>query len=297
MDGKTKSGQTEGKKDKVGFTLQKGLWKWHWVEGSEEKWYGSASLTQKGQRNRTADKMAQQFKETGQPVFKGVSFSRGVLKRKKWKNHHSLQRRFYKHRTLVPNNSFCKSAQCLHCRSELVCTSWLDRGRERTSQFVCGQKGIDKCTTWRSTTFGISSDKGICKQFARKHFDLRSTVQQNPVLTAMWKSSLSTSCFRRDEVFKFDLTRTTGGKALFLSVGNTQFLELILNLESLQQFLEEQLLDQLLKFESWKFLKDMGSSFNSIDSQSQRDILRCDLQRNKAFCGWNPWPQKGVQIQ
>ena len=58
--------------------------------------------------------------------------------------------------------------------------------------------------------------------------------------------------------FKFDLTRTTGGEALFLSVGNTQFLELILNLESLQQFLEEQLLDQLLKFESWKILEGYG---------------------------------------
>ena len=27
MEGKTKSGQTEGKEDKVGFTDQKGLWK------------------------------------------------------------------------------------------------------------------------------------------------------------------------------------------------------------------------------------------------------------------------------
>ena len=37
---------------------------------------------------------------------------------------------------LFQNSSFCKSAQCLHCRSELVCTSWLDRGRERTKS-IC----------------------------------------------------------------------------------------------------------------------------------------------------------------
>ena len=38
---------------------------------------------------------------------------------------------------------------------------------------------IDKCTTRRSTTFCISSDKDIWKQFARKHFELRGTVQDD----------------------------------------------------------------------------------------------------------------------
>ena len=49
---------------------------------------------------------------------------------------------------------------------------------------------------------------------------------------------------------KLDLTRTTGGEALFVSVGTTHFLVLILNHKRMEQFLGEQLLDQLLKFES-----------------------------------------------
>ena len=54
--------------------------------GSEGKWYGRTDHNQKGQWNCTADKMAQQCKETGPPVLKGVSaLSRGVLKQKKGK--------------------------------------------------------------------------------------------------------------------------------------------------------------------------------------------------------------------
>ena len=78
---------------------------------------------------------------------------------------------------LVPNNSFCKSAQYLRSSGELVSTLWPDRGREGTSQFVCGQQDVDKFTTGRSTTLGISSDIGTRKQDARKRFELRSIGQ------------------------------------------------------------------------------------------------------------------------
>ena len=88
----------------------------HWTflgPGSEKKWHG--------EWDSTANKMVQRSKETGHSVFKSISsLSRGILKRKKGKETHTLQRRFIEHRTLLPNNSFRKSAQYLRCRGELV---------------------------------------------------------------------------------------------------------------------------------------------------------------------------------
>ena len=88
------------------------------------------------------------------------------------------ERRFNKHRTLVPNNSFCKSAQYLRSSGELVSSVLFDRGRKGTSQFICGQQDLDKFTTGRSTTFGISSrqwhlETGCDKTFrASKHWSV-----------------------------------------------------------------------------------------------------------------------------
>ena len=61
----------------------------HWTflgSGSEEKWYGSSSYAQKGW-DSTANKMVQQFKETGHLAFESISaLSRGILKLKKGKS-------------------------------------------------------------------------------------------------------------------------------------------------------------------------------------------------------------------
>ena len=62
------------------------------------------------------------------------------LEAKERSNIHSLQLRFYEHRTLVPNNSFCKSACCSRSRGELVLSILFDRRREWTSQYSCGQQ-------------------------------------------------------------------------------------------------------------------------------------------------------------
>ena len=49
--------------------------------GTEEKWYGSSH---DGQWDRTANKMVQQFKETGHPIFTATrALSRGILKQRK----------------------------------------------------------------------------------------------------------------------------------------------------------------------------------------------------------------------
>ena len=59
----------------------------HWTflcPGSEKKWYGSSY---DGQRDRTANRMVQQSKETGHPSFTLTSaLSRGMLKRRRGKS-------------------------------------------------------------------------------------------------------------------------------------------------------------------------------------------------------------------
>ena len=51
--------------------------------GSEKKWYGSSY---DGQWDRTANKMVQQFKETGHPIFTATSaLSRGMLTQRRGK--------------------------------------------------------------------------------------------------------------------------------------------------------------------------------------------------------------------
>ena len=59
----------------------------HWTfldPGSEKRWFGSSY---DGQRDRTANNMVQQFKETGHPIFTATSaLSRGILKRRNGKS-------------------------------------------------------------------------------------------------------------------------------------------------------------------------------------------------------------------
>ena len=71
------------------------------------------SRSKKGSGIVTAENMVQRFRETGHLVFKKYQcLESWNLEAKERSNIHSLERRFDEHRTLVPNNSFCKSAQC-----------------------------------------------------------------------------------------------------------------------------------------------------------------------------------------
>ena len=86
----------------------------HWIflrPGSETRWYGDSHS---GQWDRTANRMVQQFKETGHPIFINTSaLSHGVLKRRNGKGT-ILQWWFYQYGTLVSNNSFRESDQYLY---------------------------------------------------------------------------------------------------------------------------------------------------------------------------------------
>ena len=100
-----------------------------------------------------------------------------------WKGHHTLQCGCFEHRALVPNHSFCKSAQYYRSSFELVWTIMPDRGRKRARQTerIRDQRCIDKREMPRSKAFGLFSKTSIWKQFAGKHSGLRITVRDNSI--------------------------------------------------------------------------------------------------------------------
>ena len=85
----------------------------HWTflgPGSEEKWYGDSR-----QQNGTAIR-----RDWSSCLQKNQCFESWKLEAKERQMYHSLLWGFSKYRTLVPNSSFCKSAQCVRSGYELV---------------------------------------------------------------------------------------------------------------------------------------------------------------------------------
>ena len=142
-----------------------------WGPGSEEKWYASSSCAQTGERDSTANKMVQRFEETCHPVFKSISaLSRGILKHKKGKS------------TIHFNGDSTNTEllfQTIHSVNQLsihgAVANWchqfgLTEEEKGRANFSANPQDIDKFTTGRNTTLGISSDNSTWKQVCEKTF-------------------------------------------------------------------------------------------------------------------------------
>ena len=161
------------------------------------------------------------------------------LEAKKKENLHSLQLRFYEHRTLVPNNSFCKSAPCLRSSGELVSPIRLDISKE-TSQSSCGQEASDQVETGRSTSVGISSNT---RNWNRKRGNVLSfeALAGKILLTQLCEKAYFQDLVAAGKQYKIRPDGTTDGEQILLCVENTQVLW--------QLFQKAPLLDQ-----SWPFI-------------------------------------------
>ena len=108
--------------------------------------------------------MVQQLKETGHPVFKGVSaLSRGVLKQKKGKT--SIHFRRDSMNTELLFQTVSENQLSINGAVANWCGSTEDKG---TSNYYVGQQDLDQVETRRSSTLGLSSENSNWKQDARK---------------------------------------------------------------------------------------------------------------------------------
>ena len=265
------------------------LLEWHWTflgPGSEEKWYGSSDHARKWQWNCTAAKMVQRFKETGHLVFKSISaLSRGILKQMNGK-------------TSITELLF----QTIHSVNQLsvygAVANWcyLFGSTEEEKGRACipvDNTIFDQVETRRSTTLGISSDKSIWKQDARKSPELRRAGWEDTTDTIMWKKLTSNILMQPGIVQSSTKWRRRMGN-------NYSFVPRIFDFSILSA-------SPSFGSYSWRHhhRTSLGSSFcenswrlwsrscDSINCKSNVHIWRCYIQRNRTFCEWNSWSRRG----
>ena len=162
-----------------------------WVRGRKRSGMEILLTLKKENWDSAADEMVQRLTSSfpTNQCIETRNFEAGKVEK-----HHTLQWTIDEHRTLVPNNSFYKSAQYLRSSVELGSSIQFDRRRTGTIQILCGQRDVDKVTTGRSTTVGISSDNSIWKQDARERFELQALTSKKTAHTSVRLSLLPTSC-------------------------------------------------------------------------------------------------------
>ena len=125
------------------------------------------------------------------------------------------------------------------------------------------QRNTEEREFTRSELFGVFSKTSIWKQIAGKHSRIRTAVRDFnlPRFANLHRSSTG---YRLVRDSRPNLTRTTVLEISSQYAENTHFLEETQVPELMQQFLEKQLLDQSLKFTSYKYLvpMDLKSTFN-----------------------------------
>ena len=229
----------------------------HWTflgPGSEKKWYGGSSYPPKGEWDSTANEMGQRSKETVHPVFKNTSaLSRGILKKKK------------DFETIQFNGDSSNTELLFHW-------AWQRKIRDEIMHL------------WTRVYWHVCHHMTYNFWYLLRQWH-RETVCKN----IFWTSKHCSTEFTSQNCVKtlglnivFPLVMTTVGEDLFHSVGNTHFLEDILNPESLHQFLVEQLLDQFWKLKTWKFLDslDLRFQFNQLSNTKRHLTLWLPEERS-----------------
>ena len=224
--------------------------------------------------------MVQRFQETCHFVFKSISaLSRVILKKEiPYTSMEILQTQNY-----CPTFFFCKSGSVFteQWRVGVNNLAWQEeKGRVNLLTNVPPEE------VQLLVSLPTRPLETVCE---RTLWTSWSSVQQNLVFTAVWKKLTFNIVFQTGCSIFLDLTRTKGGEALFLSVGNTHFLELG---SSLITSLCSNSWENNIWTSCWSSNRSIPSTLNPGEG-----ILLCDLQRNRAFCGWNPRPHKGAQIQ
>ena len=101
--------------------FQRGHWS-SWAQETKTSGMGRTPTKPEGKWNTTAENMVEDFKETGHPIFRGISaLNRGVLKRRGWRcTVNPLLCGISECRAFVSHDSLSKPVMYLRSSSELV---------------------------------------------------------------------------------------------------------------------------------------------------------------------------------
>ena len=133
-------------------------------------------------------------------VQKHQCFESWDLEAQARQKYHTLQWRFDEHRILVPNKSFCKSAQFLRSSGGLVSSIRLDRGGNGTRQFLCGQRDVGKFTTEEAQLLVSLPTQALGHRMRENVLSSEALASRIQLTQLCLKSSLPTSCDSREAV-------------------------------------------------------------------------------------------------
>ena len=247
--------------------------------GSEKKWYGTLSYTPEG-------KWDSRFKGTGHPVLKSISdLRRGILKKKNGRDtiHFNADA---SNTELTFRNIHSVSQLSIHGAVANWCEQFglteKEEGKERQKESVI--KGVLTSVKSQEVKLLVSRPKRVSGSSLReKNQDFESLTQGNSQGFA--NLHCSGTGYHLGWITKLDLTRTTVLGRSFHYAENTRFLEWTHNPECLQQFLEEQLLDQSLESRSWKFLTKMDLKLQFHDPTVRNGHLMFWFTEERV-CSW-----------
>ena len=247
--------------------------------GLEKKWYATLSYTPEG-------KWDSGFKGTGHPVLKSISaLRRGILKKKNGRDtiHFNADA---SNTELTFRNIHSVSQLSIHGAVANWCEQFglteEEAGKERQKESVI--KGVLTSVKSQEVKLLVSRPKRVSG----------SSLREKNRTSSRWHRQFTRVCelalFRHqvspgDELTKLDLTRTTVLGRSFYYAENTRFLEWTHNPESLQQFLEEQILDQSLKSRSWKFLTKTDLKLQFHDPTVRNGHLMLWFTEDRV-CSW-----------
>ena len=230
----------------------------HWTflsPGSQKWWYCDSHG---GQWDRTANKMVQQCREFGHPIFTSTSaLSRGILKQRGgWSTAH-FNGEFCEYGTLVSDSSFRKS-----------------------NQYLFGLPG----GTRRSGNAGVSSELGTWKQDVRKRSFRKK--EKRVQMAQLCETALFQHLVTAENCNQIPHDDKDGWEKL-LYAEIKRVLEFIWKPKHWQLFPQVRVLDQSLKFMLWISWRTWIRGFDSINLQARGRNLRCDIKRDWALCERN----------
>ena len=262
----------------------------HWTFmglGFEKKWYGSSY---DGQWARTANKMAQQFKETGHQRTESRNFET-----KERQKYHSLQRILHEHRTIISNNLFCESSQYLRGCYQLVLQICFEGGGKHIPTPVDHRiLAIVEPEEVEMLTSSPNLAQGNLMMRSEAKFKV---LEKKVRMTQLCEKALFQYLVTAGNRYKVRPDGEDGCGRITPWCRECVCSRVFPQAKKLGAFPAGTVIGPIWGSyceHSWRIW--IGSC-DSINMQTWRRDLRCDIQRNRALCEWNSYSRSRSQIK